>query len=172
MIHTNNIERVENKKFEDGEWWYCGASDGGRRRIKAHIKKNETRMFVNGKYISKNHPLHKAGNYKTFEQAAFSSLAKYANTNEGQVYIITNPAWKDWIKIGMAIDSNDRCNSFQTSSPFRDYVLEYRKDFKDRKLSELKAHSACRKQAIETNGEWFKLSIEQAKKIIENIDES
>jgi len=169
---TDDDIDVKHVVFEDGEWWYVGAADGGRRRLDVYKKKNAKRMFVDGKYIPTSHPLYKPGRYKSFEDAAFSSLRNYKHTKSGYVYVITNPAWKGWIKIGMAIDSNDRCNSFQTSSPFRDYVLEYRKDFKDRKLSELKAHSACRKQAIETNGEWFKLSIEQAKKIIENIDES
>ena len=54
-------------------------------------KRDQTKMFVNGKYISKSHPLHKPGRYKTFTDAAFDSLAKYELSKEGQVYIITNP---------------------------------------------------------------------------------
>ena len=30
-------------------------------------KENNLQMYVNGKYISKSHPLHKPGRYKTFE---------------------------------------------------------------------------------------------------------
>ena len=32
------------------------------------------RMWVNGKEVKKTHPLYKAGRYKGFEEAAFSSL--------------------------------------------------------------------------------------------------
>ena len=32
-------------------------------------KRDQTKMFVNGKYISKAHPLHKPGKYKNFEDA-------------------------------------------------------------------------------------------------------
>ena len=50
-------------------------------------KRDQTKMFVNGKYIPKSHPLHKPGRYKNFEAAAFSSLAKYESSVEGQVYV-------------------------------------------------------------------------------------
>ena len=35
-------------------------------------------MYVNGQYISLRHPLYKAGRYKNFNDAAFSSLKNYA----------------------------------------------------------------------------------------------
>ena len=38
-----------------------------------------------------------------------------------QVYIITNDAWPDWVKVGKAVSADDRLNGYQTSSPFRDY---------------------------------------------------
>lgn len=161
--------KVKNKKFEDGEWWYYGQADG-RRRVDAHVKKNETRMFLNGKYIPKTHPLHKSGRYKTFEAAAFSSLSQYATTTEGYVYLISNPAWKGWIKVGMAIDAEDRCTQYQTSSPHRDYKLEYKKYFKDRKESEFEAHAILKKHTKNHVGEWFKVSLKKAKQVLENID--
>ena len=131
----------------------------------------ENSMYVNNKYISKKHPLWKPGQYKTFEDAAFSSLAKYEATTEGQVYIITNKAWKGWIKVGMAIDAEDRCNGYQTSSPHRDYKLKFKKDFNNRRSAEAKAHELCELEAKERNGEWFKLSTRSAIKIINNITE-
>lgn len=134
-------------------------------------KHNPKRMFVNGKYIPKSHPLYKPGNYKTFESAAFQSLSRYATSKEGQVYIITNPAWKGWIKVGMAIDANDRCNGYQTSSPMRDYKLQYTKDFNDRRIAEAQAHKLCGKKALQKNGEWFKINIKDAINLIESITE-
>lgn len=136
-----------------------------------HTQRNSNRMFVNGKHISTSHPLHKAGNYKTFEDAAFASLAKYKSTKEGQVYVITNKAWKGWVKIGMAIDAEDRLNGYQTSSPHRDYELKYKKFFENRRKAELEAHKLCEKKATERNGEWFKMTIKDAVQIINNLTE-
>ena len=130
---------------------------------------NNSRMYVNGKYIPFSHPLHKPGKYKTFESAAFASLEGYANTTEGYVYIINNPCWKGWVKVGMAIDAEDRCKQYQTSSPFRDYKLCYLKHFEDRKTAEQSAHKELKKITDTYNGEWFKTSVKEAKKTIEAL---
>ncbi len=41
------------------------------------------------------------------------------------VYIISNPQYKDYFKVGIASDPKRRLNSYQTSDPKRGYVLEY-----------------------------------------------
>ena len=56
-------------------------------------KRDSLRMYVNGKEVSKKHPLYKAGKYKSFDDAAFSSLLNYTTSKEGEVYAIANPAW-------------------------------------------------------------------------------
>lgn len=155
-----------NTVFEDGEWWYHGQADG-RRRVTAHNKKNKNRMFVNGKYVPQSHPLWKAGRYKSFDEAAFSGLQNYELSTEGQVYIITNSAWPEWVKIGMAIDAEDRLNGYQTSSPFRNYKLMYSVSTNDRRKAESAAHKAAEKVA-ERKGEWFKMSVGQAKECIQH----
>ena len=129
---------------------------------------NQTRMYVNGKYIPKVHPLHKPGRYKTFEDAAFSSLAKYEASVEGQVYVITNPGFPEWVKVGMAIDSEDRLNGYQTSSPFRDYMLNYSWDVNDRRAAESEAHSELQK-LYERRSEWFKCTPEQAQEVVSGL---
>lgn len=128
---------------------------------------NDSRMFVNGKHISRNHPLYKAGRYKSFDDAAFSGLQNYTRSKEGQVYVITNEAWPEWVKIGMAVDAEDRCNGYQTSSPFRDYIVRYTVSTKDRRKAEALAHKAAEKVAAERRGEWFKMSVGQAKECIQ-----
>ena len=130
---------------------------------------NHKRMFVNGKYISRKHPLYKPGRYKTFSDAAFDGTYKLDSIKEGYVYAITNPAWPEWVKIGMAIDADDRCNGYQTSSPFRDYKIEHVVVTNNRRAAEAEAHKAATKMAKETRGEWFKLDIELAKTILNNI---
>jgi len=151
--------------YEDGQWWYVGTNDGGRRSVDAHNKKNTSRMFVNGKYVPKSHPLYKAGRYKGFEEAAFSSLENYKESAEGEVYIITNKAWDGWVKVGMAVDAEDRLKNYQTSSPFRDYVLYYSYDTDDRRKAESTAHSKL-EQLFERNNEWFKCTPQEAKGVL------
>ena len=129
---------------------------------------NQTRMYVNGKYIPKVHPLHKPGRYKTFEDAAFSSLAKYEASVEGQVYVITNPGFPEGVKVGMAIDSEDRLNWYQTSSPFRDYMLNYKWDVNDRRAAESEAHTKLQ-ELYERRSEWFKCTPEQAQEVVSGI---
>jgi hypothetical protein len=131
---------------------------------------NETRMWVNGRYIPKTHPLHKAGRYKSFGDAAFSSLQKDKKVKEGYVYAIVNPAWPDWIKIGMAIDADDRLNGYQTSSPMRDYALVYSVFSNNRSKDERKAHKLAGKIA-ERRGEWFKIPQDKAIKILKELSD-
>ena len=142
--------------FEDGEWWYLNGEDGGRRRADSQQARQNTRMWVDGNYISKSHPLYKAGRYKGFEEAAFSSLENYKTSSEGQVYIITNPAWEGWVKVGMAVDAMDRIKNYQTSSPFRDYTLLYSYEVNDRRAGEAAAHARLAKECDNIN-EWFRL---------------
>ena len=134
-----------------------------------NTKSNPNRMYVNGKHVSVKHPLHKAGNYKTFEGAAFAALEGYTSTTEGYVYIINNPCWDGWIKVGMAIDAEDRCKQYQTSSPFRDFKLCYSKHFEDRKAAEQSAHDKLNNISIKREGEWFKVSVDEATKLIQAL---
>ena len=167
------MKKPSNYFFENGEWWYCGATSrrtGEKQRAETHHKKNTDRMFVNGKYIPKSHPLHKPGRYKSFEDAAFSSLAKYELSREGQVYIITNPNFLEWVKVGMAVDSEDRLNGYQTSSPFRDYELFTCWSVTDRRSAESEAHSLLEK-TYDRKGEWFNCTQEQARSALVDLME-
>ena len=153
----------------DGTCKECRNIRNKRTNTYNNPKHNPQRMDVNGKYVPKTHPLHKAGRFKTFEGAAFASLEGYANTTEGYVYIINNPCWDGWVKVGMAIDAEDRCKQYQTSSPYRDYKLCYLKHFEDRKIAEQSAHKELKKITDTYNGEWFQTSVKEAKKTIEAL---
>ncbi len=152
-----NYKRGEGKYYKDNP--------------EAVWKRDQTKMWVNGKYISKSHPLHKPGRYKTFEAAAFSSLKKYESSTEGQVYVMTNPNFPEWVKVGMAVDAEDRLSTYQTSSPFRDYSLAASWDVTERRSAESEAHAALQK-LYERRSEWFNCTTEQAKEIVEEIIES
>ena len=151
---------------KDGRQDYCKSCKSEYNRT--HQNRNKTRMFVNGKFVPKSHPLHKPGKYKTFEDAAFSSLEKYESSTEGQVYVITNPNFCSWVKVGMAVEAEDRLNWYQTSSPFRDYMLNYSWDVNDRRAAESEAHSELQK-LYERRSEWFKCTPEQAQEVVSGL---
>ena len=135
-------------------------------------KRDSTRVFINGKEISKKDPMHKLfkpGRYRTIDDVV-PIINNLENTKDGYVYLITNKAWLGWVKIGMAIDAEDRLNGYQTSSPHRDYVLEYSVYSDDRRKAEQQAHTKAAKLASEVKGEWFKLPVDQAKKVLDSID--
>ena len=98
-----------------------------------------------------------------------SVIKQYDTAKDGYVYIISNPIWVGWCKIGMAIDAEDRLNSYQTSSPFRDYVLDYSKYFSNRRNAEAIAHRNIGKVAQIVKGEWFYVYKKTAINIIEEI---
>ena len=136
---------------------------------KKNLINNPLAMYVNGKYISRKHPLYKPGRYKTFSDAAFDGTYKLESIKEGYVYAITNPAWPEWVKIGVALDSKKRVKGFNTGSPFRDYKVEYVLETINRHTVEIIAHKKAEEISKDHNSEWFKMSVEDAKNILDNI---
>jgi len=61
-------------------------------------------------------------NYLSCKECA---KAKSRGKKNGYIYIISNPAWKGYYKIGRTVDIHSRMGSYQTSSPHRDYYLEH-----------------------------------------------
>ena len=133
--------------------------------------RDSLRMWVEGKHISKKHPLYKPGRYKSFGHAAFESLENYSTAKEGQVYILYSPAYPSWCKIGMAVDAEDRLKQFQTSSPYRDYTLIATYDTSDRRKAEKFAHNLLEKRH-ERRGEWFCIQHPVAASILDYLFES
>lgn len=151
-VDTNYIK--SKAAFEDGDWWYYSPS-GYRQRVSTHAAKNKNRMFVNGKYIPSSHPLHKPGRYKSLDDAW--SHNKIESVDQGEVYIITNAAWSDWVKVGKAVSSDDRLNGYQTSSPFRDYKIIATLATNNRHTKEREMHKIFEHFSEERKGEWFKI---------------
>ena len=118
-------------------------------------KRDAQRMYVNGKEISKKHPLHKPGKYKSLDDAW--SHNKIESVDNGEVYIIVNAAWPEWVKVGKAVIAKDRLNGYQTSSPFRDYSLVATLSTDNRHTKEREMHKVFTHFAQERKGEWFKI---------------
>ena len=167
----NVVLNAANQYKSDATVRICKPCRKERSRKSNILVSNPNKMFVNGKYVRKSHPLHKPGYYRTFNDAAFEGAYKAGDIKEGYVYIITNKAWLGWLKIGMAIDAEDRLNSYQTSSPMRDYVLEHSIASSDRRKAEKEAHTRALPLSLSRKGEWFKISLEQAITILDNLNE-
>jgi len=155
-----------NLQYQDGLWYYIGNKDGARRTLEAHIRKNKNRMFIGGSYIKKDSPLHSPGNYDDYADLAFSKLRSETKVTEGQIYLISNPAWKGWLKLGRAISAKDRLSNFQTASPYRDYKVEFAVDVPDAQASEVLIQNLLRKKCTKKN-EWFNIEITNAIEVIE-----
>lgn len=134
-----------------------------------HDRNNARQMYVGGKYISKKHPLHKPGRYKSWADA---HNHKHLDTHDfGDVYVIYNPFYHGWFKVGMALDAEDRLKSFQTSCPYRSYMLVDAVKTTNRRKLESKALKLFQEHSKERRGEWFRLSSTLAKKLVRQLRE-
>ena len=148
----------------------CKDCNNPNRLVKNAIG-NPERMYVNGEYIAKSNPLHKPGRYINFNNETFSSIKKdVEETEEGEVYVLTNDAWPGWVKIGMTIDIENRLVNYQTCSPLRDFIIHYTAPFKNRRKAEAKAHKVASTKAEEQKNEWFKMDIESAINTISSLN--
>ena len=146
--------------------WYYSTKDSNAEAYKAN---NVRRMYVDGQYVPQSHPLWKAGRYTSFNEAAFSSFTNYNKTTEGAVYLITNDAWPEWIKLGKAGDAVDRLKGYQTSDPFRSYELKHSVTVDNRHTAEVKAHKALEALSKDRKNEWFKVDLQTAVTCIESL---
>lgn len=85
----------------------------------------------------------------------------------GYVYAIGNIAWKDFVKVGSAIDVDDRLNSYQTSSPHRDYFIIDYYFVLDRRKEESVLHSMFE----DRQSEWCNVSHERLRSIFKQRKE-
>ena len=142
------LERFKPNPYTGNPMYYKDNPDAVRKR-------DAQRMYVNGKEISKKHPLHKPGRFKSLDDAW--SHSKIESTEQGDVYVITNSAWPEWVKVGKASIAEDRLNGYQTSSPFRDYKVIAKLQANNRHEKEKEMHKIFEHFAQERRGEWFKI---------------
>jgi len=150
-----SVELEENNWYKSfvGKHHYKCKTCYDLRRIENRFKRGEYRPYIFAKLL---------GNKNT---EAFNKI------KDGYVYIVSNPAWEGWHKVGMAVSAEDRCRGFQTSSPMRDYKLEYKIYSKDRRKTEELAHKYLTKLASNVSGEWFNLPKEDIIPILSRLKE-
>ena len=81
------------------------------------------------------------------------------------IYIIKNPAWVGYLKIGRASNIDNRLKSYQTSSPHRDYEVVYSKKIKNPYLIE--KHFEL--NYVKTKNEWIFEKTDVTIKIINDL---
>jgi len=92
-------------------------------------------------------------------------------SKEGFIYIISNTAFPNFYKIGVTNDINNRLRSYQTSSPHRNYRIEYYIKHPDCYVAEQKIKDMMKHFALEMRNEWFKVDLNIAKsRLDETLD--
>lgn len=82
---------------------------------------------------------------------------------EGFIYIISNSEFPNYYKIGVTSDISNRLRAYQTSSPHRNYKLEYYIHHPDCYLAEQKIRENMKYFAKEIKNEWYKVDLNIAK---------
>lgn len=117
----------------------------------------------------------KTSNTKQNTRLAILNLLKYKRRNgipvkdipEGWIYVVTNPAWRGFCKIGKTIDKKERIATMQTYSPLRDYKVEHYMYFNNALQIEKEIHNKLKDFRAE--GEWFNISTEYAHRAISSV---
>ena len=143
---TNAVERLA-EQISGGRTKYRALSV----EIRAQVRKGAVR-------------LHEAG--ATCGTAETNELT----ARDGFVYIITNKAWPEYVKIGRAFDPFARLSGYQTSCPYRDYELRYAVYFEDCHQAERSVHYMLDKWR--RGGEWFFADVEEATQLIDRLRET
>jgi predicted GIY-YIG superfamily endonuclease len=83
------------------------------------------------------------------------------NNTGGYLYIITNPQFNGYCKIGITDDLNSRLSQYQTADPLRSYKIEFSMFHPKYKIAEKKIKEMMHYFATDIiqKGEWFRVSI-------------
>ena len=82
----------------------------------------------------------------------FSRGAKPSECRGGMVYLIANPAWPKYLKIGMSVDTEKRLASYQTYDPLKRYYIKHYEFVLDRREAEKRLLDEFQINLVD--GEW------------------
>jgi len=92
-------------------------------------------------------------------------------TSPGYLYIITNKSWPGWLKIGTTRNLNTRLQTYQTSSPFRDYEVVYSIKHPAYIQAEHNIKKQMERFAKQIKNEWYEVDLRVAKvRLLEQLD--
>ncbi len=92
---------------------------------------------------------------------------RQTDIDQKYVYVISNKAYKNEYKVGIAKDIQKRLNSYQTSDPNRGYKLEHKKLTPRYRELEKYIHTE-----LQSRHEWVKADLETIKKTMKDFDKS
>jgi predicted GIY-YIG superfamily endonuclease len=87
---------------------------------------------------------------------------------EGFVYIISNSNFPTYYKVGVTQNINKRLKSYQTSSPYRNYKIEYYIFHSDCYKAEKQIEESMKHFCTDKKNEWYKIPLHMA---ISRLDE-
>jgi hypothetical protein len=87
----------------------------------------------------------------------------------GYIYIITNPAFPEWVKVGKTVDLDRRLGNYQTNDPFQKYSYAYHRVADDRNSAEKILLNELKALGLEQKSEWFKVDLLTVKLLIDRI---
>jgi len=96
------------------------------------------------------------------EKGKTAETAKKSTDPRGSVYVVSNPAFTGYVKIGYAFDPESRLGDYQTGDPHRAYVLEHSEFFLDKREAEAELLDRLAGQKGDAQGEWRKVSVAEA----------
>ena len=85
----------------------------------------------------------------------------------GYLYIITNEAFPEWIKVGTTYDLDQRLHVYQTGDPFRRYRIVYSLHHPDFRQAEKNIKETMKHFALDIKNEWYRIDLNMAKSRLE-----
>ena len=144
--------------------------DGNRKKNKGHWELLYYDMGWDDEFVCPEHlESDVIGNYHCNPKVSRFLIGFDFPDEPGDVYLISNPAWKGWLKCGKAGSVSSRLSSYQTGSPHRDYEPEFSRYFLDCGAAEKRAHRLLRARATDWKNEWFEISLSDAKDILRSL---
>jgi hypothetical protein len=150
---------------------------------------NKLRCYVGREYIKRTHPFYVAGKrFKDWDECYaywtqksgidFTHLTKNKDveyeeasvSNKGFVYIIYNPAFEGWYKIGKADNLEARLRTYQTGDPHRAYKVCYEVEFEDCRAAENAVKVLLQDDdKIILKNEWVMTAFDRIRNIINEV---
>jgi hypothetical protein len=168
MSKPKNWDVREDGKVFDGRTW--------RKPGKNHHMNSSGLIFYKRKYRTLESYLQQGGNLdrivleNTSVNAINDLVTKlYHQEKSGDVYAITHPLRKGWVKVGKAMLAENRLGSYQTGDPFREYKLLCKLFVEDNATAEKELHDLFEAEASERRLEWFKISQKKTKELFDEF---
>jgi len=151
--------RSDGRKYDGYVWREIGINHHANE--KGHVfYKNEYRTVES--YLRQGGKLERIVPYikSKLMQIHMATEQMYNEIESGEVYANVNPAYQGWVKIGKAVDADNRCADYQTYTPYRNCYVLCKLPAENRAKREQYMLKLFEQHADERRNEWFKISIE------------